>query len=108
MRQTMEVAKVVDDVSLVPALWGVDHIEYVPDPAGRYVIKVPVPGLFVWNSSRQREVECPRYDWWINGKRFSGVVALVVDYNGNIDFRAMREELRRMIAESKSDGGSRQ
>ena len=97
----MEVAKLIDDVGLDPVLWGVDRIEYVPDPSYTYTATTSVRGRFVWNKPRQRTVQCPTYYWWVKGQRFGGVVKVVFDDNGNVDMPAMRDGLRKMIRDSK-------
>jgi hypothetical protein len=86
-----------------PALWGVDEIFLVDDFSGRYVSEVTVPGTFVWNEPRRRQVELPTFKWRIGDRWFGAVVPIDFDDKGNEEPLCVSLRLKRYIDESKSD-----
>lgn len=85
-----------------PALWGVDEIFLVDDFEGRYASKVTVPGTFIWNEAKQREVRMPTFKWRIGEQWFGAVVPIDFDEKGREEPFCVSLRLRRYIEESKA------
>ena len=87
---------------LDPTLWDVDEIALVNDFSGRYVSKITIPGTFVWNAPRQREVELPTFKWRIGTNWFGAVIPIDFDDDGNEEPLCVSLRLARLIEESKT------
>ncbi|HXF53363.1 MAG TPA: hypothetical protein VNK52_04495 [Hyphomicrobiaceae bacterium] len=93
-------------ITIMAVELGVDRIMLVDDPSARYVASTVVPGRFIWEPPRRVERQGPTVHWWIDGRRFGGLVPVVFDARGNVDYDAMHATLRHMIEDSTRSASS--